>query len=63
MHMRKTRRGKTKQLGVEKISPQEDQAGAPAVGCSREKGRWHTSKREKMNRGSTGLGSQEKGGS
>jgi hypothetical protein len=35
MQVRKTRRGKTIRLGVEKISPQEGKAGAPAVGCNR----------------------------
>jgi hypothetical protein len=37
MQVRKTRRGKTKRLEVEKISPQEGQARAPRVGCSRER--------------------------
>jgi hypothetical protein len=37
MQVRKTRRGKPEGLGVEKISQQEDQVGAPGVGCSRDR--------------------------
>jgi hypothetical protein len=50
MQVRKTRR-KTKRLGVAKISPQEGQAGAPVVGCSRERKGGGTHLGEKMNRG------------
>jgi hypothetical protein len=58
MQVRKTRR-KTKRLGVAKISPQEGQAGAPVVGCSRERKGGGTHLGEKMNRG-VGLGSPRK---
>jgi hypothetical protein len=61
MQVRKTRRGKTIRLGVEKISPQEGEAGAPAVGCNRERmGGGTRLWREKMNRGGTRLGSRRK---